>query len=59
VLFVAPQRPVGEEEYRTYESDGIKVHIKNNLQIQDEGLIINLSKLLWFKKILVEGVEFL
>jgi len=54
---VEPQRPVGEEEYRTYESEEIKVHIKNGLQIKDDGLIISLSKLLWFKKILVEGVD--
>ncbi|HBX22116.1 MAG TPA: hypothetical protein DEF34_00550 [Desulfotomaculum sp.] len=59
MLFVEPQRPVGEEEYRTYETKDIKVHIKNGLNIKDDGLIITLSKLLWFKKIMVEGIDFL
>lgn len=56
VLCVEPVRPAGEDGYRLVEVEGIKVYLKECINIGDQSLMVLLDKFLWFKKLRVLGI---
>lgn len=55
-MCVEPERPVGEEGYRLFEVEGIKVYVKEGIDMNDNRVMIYLDKFIWLKKLRVLGL---
>lgn len=51
-------KPADLDDYDEYQSEGINVYVRCDVQAKDDELKIKNSKILWTEKLVVEGIAF-
>lgn len=53
-----PGKPVNADEYTQYESNGINVYVRNDVETKNGELTLTVMKFLFKESLVVEGIAY-